>query len=311
MLETIYIVFICLLALWQLLCAPFVLAGADFSLLVITYIGALATILVSSVLYRLMAGQGIKIKFSDVYKGCGKILTLIFAFILLQLFLSVVLLNDDVAVEDSVALVHANVAVSTGQMYSTDTLTGAEIGLDKQYALAGWPMFIAMMSKLLRLPVATVAHSVLPPVLIILAYISYFLLGRALFKKSRDRLMFLLVLTAINMVAYYSAGALSYSLLSCSWQCSAMAKAVLFPFAFYLFPKVFRMGFTRSGIFVITMYSIAVCNCGISNILLYVVMCVGLIFTFCVQGRYFKPLKYAPFGLAAPVVYLVIQLVLR
>ncbi len=310
MLETIYIVFICLLALWQLLCAPFVLAGADFGLLVITYVGAIVTIFVSIVLGRIMAGQGIKITFSDIYKGCGRILTLIFALILMQLFLSVVLINDSVAVEDSVALVHANVANITGQMYNTDTLTGEEIGLDTDYALESWPMLLAMVARLTGLPVATVAHTVMPPILILLAYISYFLLGRALFKKSRDRLLFLLVLTAINMVAYYSSGAVSYSLLSCSWQSSALAKAVLFPFAFYLFPKVFKTGFTMSGIAKVFVYSIAVSCCGWENTLLYCIMCTGLIVCFCVQGRHLKPLRYMPFGLFMPVVFLMVQLAL-
>ena len=132
----------------------------------------------------------------------------------------------------------ANEAVYSNQIYWVYPETGSFADFDKRYVLSLWPIFYAWLSKLIGVIPTVMAHTILPWLIIPLAYMIYGLIGKRLFPKdSQMQGMFLAmaVLLHLFMSGQHTSGLTFLSITP--WVGKGVLAAVLLPMLFYM---VFR-----------------------------------------------------------------------
>ncbi|MDO4261032.1 MAG: DUF6077 domain-containing protein [Eubacteriales bacterium] len=124
----------------------------------------------------------------------------------------------------------ANEAVYSDKIYWVYPETGAMADFDKRYVLSLWPIFYAWLSKLIGVIPTIMAHTILPWLMIPLAYMVYGLLGRRLFPKDAGlRGMFLAfaVMMHLFMSGEHTAGLTFLSITP--WVGKGLLATVLIP----------------------------------------------------------------------------------
>jgi len=151
----------------------------------------------------------------------------------LQIVLSVVLVYADG--DDAYYVAVSTITESSDTMYKIAPYSVGNLELDARHSLAPFPIWIAYLSRISGLNAALVAHSVVAPVLIALTYVIYYLLGREIFGRDKEKLLFFL-----NMVAFlvlfgdYSSYTVENFMLARSRQGKAALGNILIPVLFYL-----------------------------------------------------------------------------
>ena len=136
--------------------------------------------------------------------------------------------------DDSRFIVEANDAIAKNTMYLHNPANGEYIGRFvgemKKDIFSPWAMYLATLSVLTMLRPAVFAHSVYAPVLLLLSYAAYYLIGRRLFRGVAERGIFLLMVSVMNMFFTGDGGTQSAFSLIRIWQGKAVVAAVMIPF---------------------------------------------------------------------------------
>lgn len=133
----------------------------------------------------------------------------------------------------------ANEAVRSDQIYWVYPETGWFADFDKRYVLSLWPVFYAWLSKLTGVMPTIMAHTILPWLIIPLAYMVYALIGRRLFPRDgqlQGMFLAMAVMLHLFMSGQHTAGITFLSITP--WVGKGVLAAVLIPMLFYL---VFRV----------------------------------------------------------------------
>ena len=128
----------------------------------------------------------------------------------------------------------ANEAVWSDKIYWVYPETGAMADFDKRYVLSLWPIFYAWLSKLIGVIPTIMAHTILPWLIIPLAYMVYGLLGKKLFPEDSGlQGMFLAfaVLLHLFMSGEHTSGPTFLSITP--WVGKGILATVLIPLLFY------------------------------------------------------------------------------
>lgn len=113
------------------------------------------------------------------------------------------------------------------------------IGEMKKDIISPFPIFMALMSSLLRLPPAVAVHVFFPLMLIPLAYVVYYLIGRYFINNnSKYVALFLFFLGLIHCFAYESIYAAGYTLLAVIWQGRSVLAMIIMPFIWLLLMRI-------------------------------------------------------------------------
>lgn len=133
----------------------------------------------------------------------------------------------------------ANEAVNSDKIYWVYPETGTLADFDKRYVLSLWPIFYAWLSKLAGVIPTIMAHTILPWLIIPLAYMVYALIGRRLFQEDHQlRGMFLTfaVLLHLFMTGEHTSGLTFLSITP--WVGKGVLAAVLIPTLFYMILRI-------------------------------------------------------------------------
>ena len=128
----------------------------------------------------------------------------------------------------------ANEAVHSDKIYWVYPETGAFADFDKRYVLSLWPVFYAWLSKLTGALPTIMAHTILPWIIIPLAYMVYEKIGELLFQDDRKMQgMFLTfaVLMHLFMSGIHTSGLTFLSITP--WVGKGVLATVLIPMLFY------------------------------------------------------------------------------
>lgn len=143
--------------------------------------------------------------------------------------------------DDAYYVAAATTAIHYDTLYLNSPYTGMAVEtLNLRYVLSPFPMFLAFISTCTGIAPAVMAHTVLPVFLVSLAYMVYYLLGGILFsgKTARDvtrqKGLFLLLLSLIHIYSYYSVYTQGTFMLIRIWQGKAVLASVLLPCLFYM-----------------------------------------------------------------------------
>lgn len=262
----------CLWAGFQLICVPFVLIDGSFLHMMYVYSGCgLALIIVGAV--RSVAGwkkkraEGVNAVMPGIRRrpgGTEALLWFLFAAVLLfQLVQAVRMTYTDG--DDAFYVSISTTVVNDELMYRKLPYTGFSTELDARHGLAPFPVWTAYLAKLSGMKPVSVAHLVLPAVLIAFAYAIFYLLGRHLFPEKNGRLpLYLLFVELLVMFGDYSIYTAENFLIARSRQGKAALCGLVIPFLFYLmllWLKHLEREEKLSAIFYLLLFAVSMTGC--------------------------------------------------
>ncbi len=223
-----------LLALFQILAIPSIFLKVPLTVLVILW----SFLVLSRMIYILWKHRRHYIDFVKNIGSWSRHLCVyeyaaVF-FILLQVAGVTMFASSDA--DDAMYVSTAVTADYTDTMFQYVGDTGAEYSqFPTRYVMSPFPIFVAALSRLIRIHPTIVAHTILPVFLIPLSYCVYYLLFMELFKKNRRKaalgLYFLSLLNVWGNVSVYTAATF---LLIRIWQGKAVLANVILPMIIYL-----------------------------------------------------------------------------
>lgn len=189
------------IVLWagfQLIAVPMVLQEKSVAELISYYLTFVGILMLWAVLLFVRGRKKASLKvLQDAPKGKGYCVAWIGFWLLLlfQLIQAVVMVYSDG--DDAFYIAEATHAANSETMYLKIPYTGWPTILDARYGLAPFPIWIAYLSKLSGMRTVSVAHVVLPMVLISMTYAVYYLLGSKIFDKKKECVPVFLIFTEL------------------------------------------------------------------------------------------------------------------
>lgn len=166
----------------------------------------------------------------NAYKWWYLIFAVLFVIQILGiLFLQV---NDG---DDAYHMAIANVAESSGNMYTANVYAFGNTTLTYRYALAPFPIWISYLSRISGVHTLTIAHLVLGTFLVTMSYVIYASSAKELFGENRKkRLQFMCVVAFLYIWGNTSSHTAESFLLLRSRQGKALVAGIVFPALVYL-----------------------------------------------------------------------------
>ncbi len=178
--------------------------------------------------------------------------------------------------------------VNSQDILSSDTLsyvnhvTGEMPFLSEKRAVSSWPAYISYLAKVSGFEVTTICHSILPVILLFVAYVVIFYVATFLFFEFENQLIFMLLASVSYIYGLYSHYSYTFRLLGAIWQGKAVLAVIILPFlTLFLFdiykdPKQYREYCS------VAVLSLAGCSLtamaafivGLAVVLVWIVMCV-------------------------------------
>lgn len=225
--------YLLLFALFEVVAIPLTFLHVRFHVLVWGFAGVSLFLAVTGLIRRRREIRNSVIRIPAMRNQDWTMLAAL-AVIAMQICITVLGWHSDA--DDAFYVGTANTTVETDSIFEIDAYTGEPYEeFPSRYVLAPFPIWTAFISRMIRMHPATTAHTVLPLVLIPLAYVVYSLLGKQFFGEDRKkRGVFLLAMGVIMMSSWYSVYTQGTFLLVRIWQGKAVLTSVLLPAVFYL-----------------------------------------------------------------------------
>lgn len=227
-------------AIFQLVSVPMIIKMKFFSELETVYTIVLAALaILSAVILIIRVGTNSFIDFVELpqIKKLDKnqlIGWAVFAvLILFQIAMSIAIATPDG--DDSYYVTHSVMAVEKDTMYMINSYTGIYNNLEYRHILAPLSMLVAFFAKKVNVHAAIMAHTLLPPVLIILTYLIYYKICQALYPTENEKQpLFMIILAGIQIFGGASVYTNEMFFLTRTWQGKSMLANIVIPFVFYL-----------------------------------------------------------------------------
>lgn len=224
---------IAMIAVFYVLVMPMLFLKLPLHVLIISW-----SILMASIcLFSLFANRKqYKEFFRNNFKQ-RKSLSLFAIFILLlimaQAFFLVTYQHEDS--DDAFFVASASTALTTDSIFQYDPYTGLPMETyPARYVMSPFPIFIAVLSKLVLIHPTIIAHTILPAVLIPFSYVIFAILSKKLFPDRPNAVLyFLLFLCVLNIFGNTSVYTNSTFLLLRIWQGKAILANIVLPAILY------------------------------------------------------------------------------
>lgn len=283
------------IVLWagfQCICVPMILCQGSFVHVKWLFLGFMGALAVAGIVKFILVEKkndyfGYKLTLVKQNKSWNKVLWCVFAvLLLLQLILTGVLAYEEG--DDAFYVAISTITVDAETMYSKLPYTGGAGEMDVRHSFAPFPVWIAFLASLSKVPAVTVAHIAVPIVLIVMSYAVYYLMGRHLLEKHREFLPYFMILTEL-MVLFggYSVYSAENFLLVRTSQGKAVLANIVIPFLFLLFilllEKIQTQGKAGCIWFLVASTMVVSCLCSTLGALLVCVLLgvVGLCAVVC------------------------------
>lgn len=184
--------------------------------------------------------------------------------------------------DDAQYVASSTTAISTDSIFQYDPNTGLAIdAYPARYVLSPFPIFIALLSKVMLIHPAILAHTIIPAVLIPFSYAIMAVLGKKLFSdKPSAVVLFLFFLCVLNIFGYISKYTNSTFLLFRIWQGKAVLANIVIPAILYFSFRAMQVEKKFGEWMMLFACSLTACLVSSMGIILAPIMisCLGLVF---------------------------------
>ncbi len=224
-------------AICQLIAVPMIYRENTFLELLKLYCIIVAGLSIISILINIFNIKGILKGIFNFFKETPKILLILTIILVgLQVYPLVKYMHEDG--DDATYVAAATTAVQTNSLYKYSAQTGSEEGehLAPRYRLGPFPLYIAIISELIKIHPAITAHTIFPIIFIPLAYMIYGVIANKLFDGNKKNVfMFLLIMCMLHIWGNYSVRTNFTFLLFRIWQGKAVLANIIIPAVWMMF----------------------------------------------------------------------------
>lgn len=253
-----------------------------------------------------------KIKTFFIEKKCGGVYgTLAVILIAFQLCASIFLYHYD----DDDAFYVTSVAsnITDNSFWQTYGPTGEEIGLPQmtEYITTGWYDLLTVICQSTRLPAAVLMHTVLPVLMIALAYTSTIVFARILIKKESQRHLFITFVCIINILNNVSTHTSSSVLLMRMHQGKALFANIIVPVMFCIFLLMWDQKEDKKHIVLLLMANISACAFSTTGVVFSAMLTVIFASVFAIYNRSVKRGLFVLLTIIPNIVFAAIYIIER
>lgn len=149
--------------------------------------------------------------------------------------------------DDSFYVATSQVANASDKMFLADAYKGNATEMEYRYALAPFPIWIAMIARLSKVNAATLSHVIIPVVFIPVTYIIYNEIAKNFFKDNKEkRYMFLSLAAVFEMFSNVSTSTSGTFLLTRARQGKEALACIVIPLMFLEICKIIKSGYEMS-----------------------------------------------------------------
>lgn len=232
-------------AVFQAIAVPFVMNKKSLTELIFTYSAILGIIVVGGLLFYIIGilHDGLDEFFClPDWKGLkkdGLYWGLFLMLLLFQMVMSICMMSPDG--DDAYYVVHAVIADQKDTMYLQNAYTGWHGALDARHVLAPFSMFYAMLARNSGISATIVAHTIMPPVLILLTYLIYYKIAQQLFPKNQSQVpVFMVLISLIQLFGNTSVYTNETFFLTRTWQGKSILANIALPGALLIMFMISR-----------------------------------------------------------------------
>ncbi len=200
--------------------------------------------------------------------------------------------------------------VNSQDMISSDTLsyvsyiTGEMPNNQEKRVVVSWPAYISYLSKISGFEVTTVAHTIMPPLFLLIAYLVYFYLSGLIFTKLDNRLIFMILLAVGFAFGLHSHYSVSFRLLCTIWQGKAILSAIVVPFMITHLAFLYSDKVDRGNLLPLVSIAIGSCSLTTMSMLLFPMTVILMWLVMSIYNRRLYEVSYLIACLAGPVLSL-------
>ncbi len=300
-----------MLALFQLIYIPFVLTNQNFLppfwiWLCLILVGGVASALYNR---HWFLKQATALK--QNFRPFPLILVVALLLIAAQVFLVTFFQHTDW--DDSFYVATSVTTWQTDTMFLYHPYFGDEYAyFPTRYALSGYVLFCAALSKAIGVHPAILMHSILPFFLIIVAYLVYALVGARLFSGNREKTgWFLVFMSLLNLFGNTSVYTSSSFLLLRIWQGKAILGTICIPLLFWFMMQVQKQKDKTIHWVALLVVVLSACAFSSMGVMLAPLFLGCFSLTFAVMQKNIKILLKTFFCLAPCFVYGILYVLLR
>lgn len=208
--ATVYVSgIIAMLALFQLICVPVIIAApANFKLVVGIYSSVLAVLAVTGIVLKIV---DIKVLGGELLFKPGtdslhashtreEIVMWAIAIVLIIFQMVMFIFTQSFDGDDAYYVVQSLLTTETDTMYSIKPYTGLSTSIDLRHALASMPMWIAYIARVSGIHSTIVAHSIMGLLFIPVLYMIYYQCGVILLGNDRKRIPIFMIFVSIMYI---------------------------------------------------------------------------------------------------------------
>ncbi|MCR5187279.1 MAG: hypothetical protein K6D97_09280 [Clostridia bacterium] len=230
---------------FEIISVPLILFGASFSVMVWCFIIWNIVLCAYSIYLNYFKDRKNSSIKNDFIKQCENIknlfsnkttLALTIAAVILigiQIYVPTVYMHED---DDDIFYVGTAVtSLYENSMFKVNPRIGEDVGIEWKYVLGPFPLYNAVISRLIHIHPTITAHTILPGAFILLCYSVLYLLAKRLFRDDTNSVvLFLVFMSLINIFGNYSIRTPSTFLLFRIWQGKAMLANYIIPMVWLL-----------------------------------------------------------------------------
>ena len=158
-----------------------------------------------------------------------------------------------------------------------------------------------MLSSTSGFEVTTVYHTLLPVVLLLIAYINFYYIATFLFQKLEDRFVFLIVLSVSYIFGLYSHYSTTFRLLGALWQGKAVLSVIAVPFFMLYLIRSYKKEVKSEYMLPIAAISIGVSSLSSLAVLFVPILTALIWFLMCIYMRKIYGVRYLIASLIGPI----------
>ena len=245
-------------AVFQIISVPFILCKQSF----------LIVVGIAIVAYVAIAAYGIAKKYFvtkivQMSDNAFAWVTAFFAFAAMAILVATTIVYQHTDADDSRFVVNAVDVLRTNRMLLTDVNTGQEIttflgDLGKDVT-SPWAVYVAFLSKLTGVYPTVMMHTVMPPILMVLVCIVYYLIAEELFTgEAAHKNIFICFVALLHAFGYFSVYTQATFTMIRLWQGKATVAAIGIPCLLWLFFRLHEKP-AKANYLLILVANIALC----------------------------------------------------
>lgn len=189
-------------------------------------------------------------------------------------------------------VVNSQDTIATDTIAYANYITGEMPFTADKRAVTAWPTYIAYLARVSDFEVATVCHTILPVILLLVAYIAFYYMATFLFKDNENRIIFMCILSFLYMFGLYSHNSPTFRLLGAIWQGKAVLSVIAIPFIMIFLFKSYMDELTNSRLIPLALTSLGISSLSSMSMVLMPCLCFGIWFVMCIYHKRIYGLRY-------------------